>query len=461
MDLKSYLNLYELLESNTSTREENRAFGLVHVLDKNRPARQLIAWEKEHRHKLHHPTMSEKSTSYLYYVTLVLSIVVFILGLFSGIALLAYSGHEPVNVIYFMSMVVFFPLLTMSLALFSMLRANRAQSLLVHTSPAFWMEKILSYLPSNIQEGMKEIKINPLLVNWIVIKRSQLIALFFSLGLFISLLAMVVTKDIAFAWSTTLDITPEVFHGFLNTLALPWRDVYPWAVPSIELIESSQYFRLGDKLSEEMIGNASKLGEWWKFLAFATIFYALILRLVMYVVSTLGYQYALKKSLISLKGASYILNNMNTPIITTNATVDEHVVSSLSKDMQYVRTLDASYDFVQGWAISTSQIVVLNDAMQVMSQSILEVGGSNTLAEDSAIAHKSFGEVLLYVKAWEPPTLDIIDYIEELAKNTKKIIVYPIGTQDEMYQSKEKFINIWIGKLSMIDNNQKIWIKIP
>jgi len=53
----------------------------------------------------------------------------------------------------------------------------------------------------------------------------------------------------------------------------------------------------------------------------------------------------------------------------------------------------------------------------------LEVGGSNTLLEDSKIAHKTYGKVLLYVKALEAPTLDIIDYIEELGKYAEKIIV--------------------------------------
>jgi len=460
MNLKSYLNLYALLENDTSTLEERRAFGLAEIADKNRPIKQLLAWKNKHLHQLKKPLISEVTSSYLYGVTFTLVIIAFILGLLSGMALLSYNGREPVNVVYFLAMVVFLPLFTMAITLFSMYKANSEKSMLVHLSPAYWMEKILNLFPNKVEQSVKEIKINPLLTNWIVIRRSQFIALFFSLGLLLSLLAVVATKDIAFAWSTTLQVRPELFHHYLNVLAFAWRDFLPSAVPSLELIEQSQYFRLGDKLSEGMIQNASKLGEWWKFLVFTTLFYALILRLCMYMISTLGYQYALKKAFLSLDGAKFLLNNMNEPIITTNAMVAEHVVTSSHKDVQAIRKLDTSYDFVQGWALSTSQLHVMNDTMQVDSHNILEVGGSNTLSEDSKIAHKTYGKVLLYVKAWEPPTLDIIDYIEELGRYAEKIIVYPIGTQDEQYFTKEKFINIWIGKLSLI-NNKKMWVKLP
>jgi hypothetical protein len=459
MNLKSYLNLYSLLDNDTSTIEERRAFGLADTALINKPIAQLLVWENKNLHILKKPLLSDTISSYLYTVTFALAIIAFIFGFLSGMALLSYNGHEPVNVVYFIAMVVFLPILTMTLTLFSIYRANSEQSVLVHLSPAYWMERILKFFPNMFEKNLKDIKINPLLTNWIVIKRSQFIALLFSVGLLLSLLAVVATKDIAFAWSTTLHISPEAFHSYLNVVAFPWREFFPSAVPSLSLIEQSQYFRLGDSLSAEMIKNASKLGEWWKFLAFATLFYALLLRLMMYIFTTFGYQQALRKSFLSLKGVQTLLTDMNEPMITTNATVVEHVLSSVPKDIQYMRKLEPSYDFVQGWSIAIPKLLVINDTMQITGSNIFEVGGSNTLSEDSEIANKSFGEVLLIVKAWEPPTLDIIDYIEALTKYAKKIVVCPVGTEDEIYIAKEKFINIWVGKLSLIKSN-KIWIKI-
>jgi len=459
MNIKSYLNFYELLENNTISREENRAFGLSHEALKNRPIEQLMAWEKEHLASLTKPTLGEKFTLYIYNVTLFLGVIAFILGLFSGIGLLSYNGHEPVNVIYFMAMVIFLPLFTMFLTLISMLRANSSQSFLIHVSPAFWMEKILSFLPHKMQEEMKEFKINPLLLNWVVIKRSQLIALFFSIGLLIALLAMVVTKDIAFSWSTTLHISPEAFHTFLETIASPWKAFYPSAVPTVELIEHSQYFRLGDKLSQEMISNASKLGEWWKFLVMSTLFYAIFLRFLMFLLASFGLNKAIKKSYLTLNGVNKLLTEMNEPIITTQASQKEKVFVSTNGNYDHIiNNLDESYDMVQGWAISKEKLVVLSDSMHLTSSQFFEVGGANSFKEDSEIISKSHGEILLFVKGWEPPTMDFIDYLKELSQNVDKIVVTPIGTVKNEYKIDVNAVDVWDRKLSQI-NDAKVWLK--
>ena len=212
MNIKPYVNLYELLEVNPSSREENRAFGLTHVMLKHKPVEQLLTWIDEHKQRLKKPLLSETFSSYLYRVTFTLVLIAFTLGVLAGVGLLSYSGHEPVNVIYFIAVVIFIPLFTMLLAFLAMLKANSSENVLIHLSPGFWMERILGVLPAKVEENIKAFQINPLLANWVIIKRSQIIVLFFSFGLLLSLLGVVVTKDIAFAWSTTLHISPESLH---------------------------------------------------------------------------------------------------------------------------------------------------------------------------------------------------------------------------------------------------------
>lgn len=459
MKLKRYVDLYALLEVNPSTREENRAFGLTHVLLKDRPLDQLLSWIDTHRKKLKRPLLSDTFSSYLYGVTLTLVLIAFVLGLLLGIGLLSYNGKEPVNVIYFMATVIFLPLFTMLLTAIAMLRARSAQSVLVHLSPSFWMEKILSLLPGQIQENIQAFKVNSLLANWVIIKRSQMIALFFSLGLLMALLGGVVTKDIAFAWSTTLHITPETFHDFLTTIALPWRDFVPSAVPSMELIEQSHYFRLGERLSEEMITHASELGEWWRFLAFATIFYAIFLRFLILLLSSFGLSRAVKESLFTLNGSRRLLGEINEPIISTHN--KQTKVASASNDKGYgqmVTMLDASYDSVQGWAITEDELLVLSDSMNVIAPMHAEVGGTNTFEEDDEVISKSHGEVLLFVKAWEPPTMDFIDYLKDMTIKVDKVVVMPVGTTEDLYEARDKEIDVWENKLSL-DKEVKVWLK--
>lgn len=459
MDLRSYLNLYQVLEEERSTKEQRRAFGLSHTSLKEKPFAQLSAWVDAQTAKLEKPLLGETFSSYLYGITLTIAVAAFIFGFLSGIGLLSYNGHEPVNVIYFIAMVVFLPLFTMAMTLFAMIRANKRHSLLIHISPAFWMEKILHLLPHKTEDRLKHLKINPLLVNWIVIKRSQLLALSFSFGLLLALLGMVATKDIAFAWSTTLHITPQEFHTFLNTLSFAWREWFPQAVPSIGLIEQSQYFRLGDTLSKEMVGNAAKLGEWWQFLAFATLFYAIILRFFIYLLSLFGFKRALRKSFLSLNGVQILLKEMNEPIISTHA--KEHETVFRQADRLYDRmseNLDTSYDLILGWAIQQKQLQVICDSMEIVSSNYYGAGGSNTLEEDSKIVDLSYGRVLLFVKAWEPPTMDFMDFLDELSRNVEKVTVCAVGTAEKSYIAEAREIDVWARKLSSADY-RNVWLK--
>lgn len=459
MNIKSYINLYELLKINPSTHEENRAFGITHVMLKNKSIDQLLGWIEHHKHRLKRPLLSDTFSSYLYRITFALVLIAFILGLITGIGLLSYSGREPVNVIYFIAVVIFFPILTMVLMVLAMFRASSSQNILIHLSPAFWMEKILGLMPAKVEENIKTFQINPLLANWLIIKRSQLIILFFSFGLLLALLGVIVTKDIAFAWSTTLDISPDTLHNLLYTLALPWREMIPAAVPSLELIEQSQYFRLGEKLDEKMIAHASQLGEWWKFLAFSTLFYAIFLRLVMFILVSFGFNRALKRSLLTLKGATKLLREINEPIISTHGTKKEHTFIPHEESYdQTIDRLDASYDCIQGWAIPHNDLLLLSDSMQVITPNYFEVGGANSFEEDMEVIFRSHGEILLFVKAWEPPTMDFVDYLSDLTNKVDKVIVMPVGTKKDRYEAGAKEIDVWENKLSLL-KNKKVWLK--
>ncbi len=462
MNINSYIDLYQVLEDNPTTIEDNRAFGLKHKSLRGKPQKQLLAWADKYKSKLQKPLISLSFSSYLYGITITLVILAFIFGLFSGMGLLSYDGKEPVNIIYFIAMVVFLPIFTMTLTALSMFRINQTKSILMHISPAFWMEKILGWLPSSIKDDIKEFKINPLLTNWIIIKRSQLVALSFSFGLFVALLGVVVTQDIAFAWSTTIDITPETFHQFLYFISAPWRYLFPSFVPSIELIEHSQYFRLGDRLSPNIISHASSLGEWWRFLAFATLFYAIVLRLLVLVVSHLGLRYAVSTSILKLIGTNRLLREINQPIINTNSTQQEalFVPTHDGYEQTIEKFKEYDYDMIQGLGMRYDELLVISDSIGLSSPKHAIVGGSNSLDEDDKVIDDSSGDILLFVKAWEPPMMDFVDYLADLSinDNVKKVIIMPIGTLEDDYKTTDTYIDIWANKLSLSEDG-KVWLK--
>jgi len=151
---------------------------------------------------------------------------------------------------------------------------------------------------------------------------------------------------------------------------------------------------------------------------------------------------------------------MNEPIISTHAPKNEQqFIQKNSAYAQSITVLDASYDSVQGWAIPKENLFVIADSMKVISPKIFDVGGGNSLDEDNEIIHLSHGEVLLYVKSWEPPTMDFIDYLESLSDNVDKIIVCPVGTQEDAYETDAREVNVWARKLSML-GSKKVWLKV-
>jgi len=87
------------------------------------------------------------------------------------------------------------------------------------------------------------------------------------------------------------------------------------------------------------------------------------------------------------------------------------------------------------------------------------VGGTNSLDEDRMIVSKSKGRVLFYVKAWEPPTAEFLDFLHTLATVTEKVTLFPVGMPHEHYLASESDLEIWGKKLEGM-GERKVWLKI-
>ena len=450
MTLAHYIDLVQLLPEHSSTHSDNRSLGLEHA--NARPIEQIEAWREKKVLILDPPRWSDVFSQYHYWVGLIGGLVAFVAGLLSGMTLLSYSGKAPVNVVYFLALAVGVPLVTMGFTLISMARAGQTHNALVHLSPASWMEKILSFFPSSRRETLADLRLNPRLTNWLVIERAQMMAWWFALGLLIALLGVVVTQDIAFAWSTTLSVTPEQFHRLVTWIAAPWSHWLPSAVPSVELIEQSQFFRLGGKLDSAMIHHAAQLGQWWKFLAMATLVYALGLRTLVWIAARIGLHRSVKEAVLTLEGVPVLLEQMNTPVVETTAQQPEPAfVQDSDSYGRRISELESSYDAVLGWAMDAETIRVILDTLQVETPLIADPGGNCTLAEDATIVADASGEVLLLVKSWEPPTMDWVDFLRDLAVAVGRVTVAPAGTAEEGYRATPRDVAVWSRKLRRID----------
>ena len=458
--IKSYLDLSQLIGEYQGTHEENRVFALKHERLLKNPKKLLLFWTERNVFRVRERLDSIAFTEYFSSLNNLFAFLSLFLGFFMGLGLLSYSGDAPVNIIYYLFFAMIVPLFSMLISLFSMFSRGEILNFFTLFLPLQWIEKFLNFLPSS--NGIETLNktFSADLRKWMFIYRLQLFSLLFSIGLLFGLLFMVVTQDIAFAWSTTLNITPLAFQEALELLSKPWVLLFPTAVPSVELVELSQYYRLGENLNSEMINNANKLGAWWQFLAMITFVYAIVLRTLLLLLTSYFYKKQLHKDFFSIEGVDLLVREFQTPYVSTEAPrVEKHLEIKEERNTQIKANTRRAYSNILGWNFSSDEIRLVNDSKEIQGLEVNTAGGSHSYLEDQEIAERVRRTILLYVKSWEPPTMDFVDFLELLIENKKvdEIQVYPLGTVGRYYESDSKEIAVWKRKIEGL-KSKKVWV---
>lgn len=435
MNLQTYLKLTALIKEDNSTKAQRRAFFIKHKLEERSKLQQLLFWIQKQ------PIPRETENHPFFKATKVSLFLSFLFGIFTAVALLNYSGNAPVNVIYFFTIAVVFPLFSMLLSLFSLLFPKQF-------SPFFLTRYLQKFIIKFFSKETTTINMDKDLEHSYTLFFIQLASLLFSIALLLSFLFIIFTQDIAFSWSTTLTVEPNSFYSFLHTLSLPFANFCPQSLVSLEVIEKTHYFRLGQSITPQMQNNASLYGEWWHFLACATLFYAVFLRLILLGFSYIQLQNSLKKALLRIDGTTELLNDMNTPLITTQSPDTEKIQRTQDKTLQQIKHLDNYYDKVLGWAFLNDELLLAQEALNVKTKQSLIVGGNQTLEEENHITKTLDGNILLLTKSWEIPTMEFIDFLEAAAKQASSITICPLGYQERNYQTKMKDTKVWEKKIA-------------
>ena len=473
--IKSYLDFIQLLQDYRGSHKENRLFALKHESLLENPKEILLLWLNTHAFRKIKGLDSEKLLSNFGTANSFLGLFFLLLGFFVGMGLLSYNGVEPVNIIYYLFFAVLIPIGSMLLSLFSIFSSGKLFSVFSLFSLMHWIEKLSSFFSfkHRLDVVVKDISLK--LQKWIFIKRLQFLSLLFSVGLIVSLVFMVVSQDIAFSWSTTLQVDAKSFHAFLEAVATPWRDILPTFVPSLELVDVSHYYRLGEHIDTQMVENSDKLGAWWKFLFMSTFVYALVLRFLFFLFSSYKFQKVLENEFFNLNGIKKLLKEFTTPFIETKSPHQENHLEINKEHKKQVKTVidkeesreeltkeetkENYYHSIIAWNFSDDEILLVNDFKHIKASFISSVGGSHSFEEDEIVANRAEDKVLFYVKSWEPPTMDFVDFLEELIdnRNIEEIEILLVGMSENSYKSTQKEFSIWNRKIEGL-NSTKVWV---
>lgn len=244
---------------------------------------------------------------------------------------------------------------------------------------------------------------------------AQLGGLCFAVTGWLTLMISGVLQDLAFGWSTTLSVADEPFHRFISLLATPWHSLIPEAAPSLELVRDTRFYRADGS------GNPvdpQRWGQWWSFVSLAWLCYVILPRASLWLLSQVLLRRAVHQQLSHHPAVTALRYRMETATLDTgNQHDDRHHEPDLNTDVQPVPLPEAAV--VIRWAPASDDP---GQPCWPPTLPLLSAGGRQSLIQDLATLEtaghhlREAGEqpaVLLVCRAWEPPTGELADFIQD------------------------------------------------
>jgi hypothetical protein len=235
-------------------------------------------------------------------VTIGLGILSFFLGVGVASTLLRYDGTHPVNVAWYLLVLVLLQILlaTTAMGAWTLRRSRPVKttiedvSLLSHlirpvlSRVADWIRRQrLAHLSPEVRDRAKA-KAGLLQSHYALygpasylpmLIVAQVFGIGFNLGAISATLALEWFSDLAFGWGSALDVQPQTIHDIVRLIALPWSWAFGEGLgyPTLEQIAGSR-ISLKDPL---YVLSAFNLRAWRWFLVLAVVTYGLLPRLVL------------------------------------------------------------------------------------------------------------------------------------------------------------------------------------
>jgi hypothetical protein len=261
---------------------------------------------------------------------------------------------------------------------------------------------------------------------------SQVAAVGFNVAALATAVLLVTFTDLAFRWSTTLDANPEAVTRIVHAIAWPWHAFAPSAVPSAELVEQSQFFRLDS--GEPVSGRA--LTAWWPFTLLTIVTYGLLPRLVMLAIAVARLRAAERALLLDDPRVTALVDRMASPAVETASTEHGETPTAPSSGAADYREAAGRARAViwEGCVTPFGARAHARQRMGLDLTAIAEAGGSRTLGADrqalDSLASSEPGAVVVFTPAWEPPLLELLDFLSELRARVgaeHSIVVAPVA----------------------------------
>ena len=377
-----------------------------------------------------------------------------------------YDGTYPVNIIYVLAAFVGLQWMLLTLLALAALPSGlqrwipglrSIQESIGVLSPGQWVAVLKRWLPQRYRETFLDASGTARahqaqfgrVQKWAALEAAQVFAVGFYTTVLAVFLSLVFFKDMAFGWSTTLQVDARDMQKITQTLATPWAWAWPQASPSPQVIEQSRYYRwksMAPRLDAQGKPiDPAVYGAWWPFIVACLVTYGLTPRLVTLAVARWRFRNAVREAFVHAPGVRGLLQRLEHPLIHTHGESSEenaqcHESSSTVPTCAGVPIVNPANTIVIHWAGAsgdeTTALRGTGESFGVMEDAAFSAGGSQTPEEDEKTIEVAAGmrdaeAVIVVVKAWEPPMREFEDFLRQLRAavgDKRPIEVIPVAT---------------------------------
>ena len=356
--------------------------------------------------------------------------LLFFTGLLLGLSVtsvaLTYTGDHPVNILVLLAAILVLPNLFLAFTCLTAAipRMRRDYVTLLQTLLRRW-------LPATSEAARLDLAGHRLrygrLSYWFALFAIQFLSIGFFCAALATLLVTITFSDVAFGWSSTLQLNPAHIHVITEALSLPWLWLED-ARPTLELVTGSQFFKA------EAIDDPELLGAWWPFVAMSVLVWGLLPRLLFLAWVRRQLHTHTSVCLLDHPEVTALLDRLAQHSATPSAS------AAPAMDLPLAPTASPT----NGTAISWNQ------AADLPLQASL--GDTDTArAELLASLPPGPSHITVVTKGWEPPLLAFNDFLESLRGHLgedTRIIIKPMPLPDSKLSEDERYA--WravVGKL--------------
>ncbi len=371
------------------------------------------------------------------WITRALAVAGLVIGASVMSVALTYTGDSPVNLLMLLAVVIGLPTLTL-LAAFGLVWARRLK-IMPASKPSRSLRVLLQRFTA-IDLSAIELSYSRYdkLAYWIGHKCMQTFTLAYFLACAVTLILLVAFSDIAFGWSSTLDIQSESVYRLTQILSWPWQWLWSEATPSLALVEASRFYR------GQTIAQPELLGSWWQFVLAVLLVWGVLPRLVLRLIASNKVHRHVTATLLNHSEVTALIDRLHSTDAHYTGDQDSTQIEPISDVAESVVELPKDTATITWGALSW------NGA----DPSLQQLNAASEIAEVSAYLTTAQTHLLLRAKGWEPPLLELNDFLKALieAHPALTVVVQPLALPGETLSPEE--LTAWRATIAKVASPQ-------